>query len=204
MRVLTVQLGYIYASEGEEKISKRKQKLRDLGIKVQDATDVNMTNITMTGDQYITWVLSGEEGKVVSEAFITEDHYIRTLERMEHLAAKMETFASSFGATGNAHFNERVEVYTPGMGLMLFNSVMLAEDACTDALQTHLDQGWKIIAACPQPNQRRPDFILGRYDPSRDEKAGINTVAERSRDALAKSIDKACSTIDSAQEALEI
>jgi hypothetical protein len=176
MRILTVQLGYIYSSDGEEKQNARRQKLRELGLRISDDADVNATCIAMTGDQFISWLVSGEEGLVKSESFIADDQYMKTLDRIEKLAAKMEVFANS---TGPGEYNEKVEVYTPGMGLMLFNSVMLAEDACSDQLQTHLDEGWKIIVACPQPNQRRPDYILGRYDPDRAEKAGIRTNAER-------------------------
>lgn len=67
-------------------------------------------------------------------------------------------------------FNQRVEVHTPGNALALFNDIMLAEDCCTDALQNSLNEGWRIIAVCPQPDQRRPDYILGRFNPDRDAK----------------------------------
>lgn len=67
-------------------------------------------------------------------------------------------------------FNPRVEVHTPGNALSLFNDIMLAEDCCTDALQNSLNEGWRIIAVCPQPDARRPDYILGRFNPDRDAK----------------------------------
>ena len=25
-----------------------------------------------------------------------------------------------------------------------------------------ISEGWRILAICPQPNQRRPDYIMGR------------------------------------------
>lgn len=62
-------------------------------------------------------------------------------------------------------FNERVEVHMPGNALLTYNRTLLLEDACTNYLQEQLDDGWRIIAACPQPDQRRPDYILGRYEP---------------------------------------
>lgn len=62
-------------------------------------------------------------------------------------------------------YNERVNVHVPGLGLLLLDDVYLANDCCTDELQKMLDQGWRIIAACPQPDQRRPDYILGRKRP---------------------------------------
>lgn len=85
--------------------------------------------------------------------------------RLDLLVGKVKSFADSIPDINNQQFNEKVEVYTPGAGLMLFNSTMLLEDVCTDSLQASLDDGWRIIAACPQPDQRRPDYIMGRYDP---------------------------------------
>lgn len=78
-----------------------------------------------------------------------------------HMAEKMATATSGM-------FNERVEVHMPGQALATYNETMLLQDSCTDALQNEIDSGWRIIAVCPQPDQRRPDYILGRYNPSRD------------------------------------
>ncbi|ATB52664.1 hypothetical protein PVS_28 [Vibrio phage vB_VspS_VS-ABTNL-3] len=64
------------------------------------------------------------------------------------------------------NFNSHCEVHMPGQALSFYNNTMLMEDACTDALQSELEQGWRIIAVCPQPDQRRPDYILGRFDPN--------------------------------------
>lgn len=65
----------------------------------------------------------------------------------------------------NPTYNQKCEVHVPGIGLLAVNRTMLLEDACTDKLDTALANGWRIIAACPQPDQRRPDYILGKYDP---------------------------------------
>lgn len=65
-------------------------------------------------------------------------------------------------------FNERCDVHVPGLGLLAMNRTMLLEDSCTDRLQEALDNGWRIIAACPQPDSRRPDYILGKYDPKHE------------------------------------
>lgn len=40
--------------------------------------------------------------------------------------------------------------------------IEVCTDYCTVALQDDLDDGWHILAICPQPGQRRPDYILGR------------------------------------------
>lgn len=70
------------------------------------------------------------------------------------------------GGEGNT-YNSKCEVHMPGQALALYNDMLLMENACTDALQNELNNGWRIIAACPQPDQRRPDYILGRYNPER-------------------------------------
>jgi hypothetical protein len=62
------------------------------------------------------------------------------------------------------YYNERVNVHVPGLALLTYNKTMLLEDCCTHYLQEMLDDGWRIIAVSPQPDQRRPDYILGRYE----------------------------------------
>jgi hypothetical protein len=58
--------------------------------------------------------------------------------------------------------NQKVNVTVPGLGLLLLNEVQAATDICTDALNDMLKEGWRIVAVCPQPDQRRPDYVLGR------------------------------------------
>lgn len=53
-------------------------------------------------------------------------------------------------------------VHIPNLGLLLINEVIAIEDACTEALQNKLNEGWRIIAVCPPNSARRPDYILGR------------------------------------------
>lgn len=60
--------------------------------------------------------------------------------------------------------NQKVFVEVPNLGLMYINEVEVRTDLCTDELQRALNSGWRILAICPQPDQRRPDYILGRYD----------------------------------------
>lgn len=59
-------------------------------------------------------------------------------------------------------FNQKVNVMVPGLGLLLLSEVKLAQDYCTDLLNHELKNGWRIVAVCPQPDQRRPDYVLGR------------------------------------------
>jgi len=66
----------------------------------------------------------------------------------------------------NPSYNHKVKVSVPGNGLLNLKRVKVVLDCCTEVLQRNLDEGWCIIAACPQPDQRRPDYILGT---SRDD-----------------------------------
>lgn len=86
-------------------------------------------------------------------------------EALQELAEKQTTLR--VGGGGDT-FNHKCEVHMPGQALSMYNDMMLLEDACTDALQANLNKGWRIVAAMPQPDQRRPDYILGRFNPDRD------------------------------------
>ena len=66
------------------------------------------------------------------------------------------------------NFNMKCDVHVGGGLIATFNDLMLKEDTCTDELMEEVQNGWRIIAVCVQPNQRRPDYILGRYNPTLD------------------------------------
>jgi hypothetical protein len=50
----------------------------------------------------------------------------------------------------------------PNIGLLVIDEVTWLDDACTEELQRHLNEKWRIIAVCPPNGARRPDYILGR------------------------------------------
>lgn len=58
--------------------------------------------------------------------------------------------------------NEKCKVIVPGLGTLTIDTVKACVDMCTERLQDELSQGWKIVAVCVQPDQRRPDYILGK------------------------------------------
>lgn len=79
---------------------------------------------------------------------------ISAVERMEK---KLEYYSQS------QQFNDRVSVHVPNIGLLLVDEVRVEYDMCTDSLNKLMaEEGWRIIACCPQPDQRRPDYVLGR------------------------------------------
>jgi hypothetical protein len=61
--------------------------------------------------------------------------------------------------------NQKCDVHIGGGLLMTVNETLLMEDACTDELQTQLNSGWRILAVNVQNDCRRPDYVLGRYNP---------------------------------------
>jgi len=81
-----------------------------------------------------------------------------------NLPFSIKRFKGMTGGTGN--FSERVkhvtQIAVPNVGLLAIDTVLLLEDACTDNLQAHLNDGWRLLAICPPNSQRRPDYILGR------------------------------------------
>lgn len=118
-------------------------------------------DIIMSTDQYLQALQDGiqfDEISVFELGLSTNDtaaQMLRILERFEALSLP------------DASFNSKCEVHMPGQALSIYNETLLLENRCTDALQESLDSGWRIIAACPQPDARRPDYILGRYNPNR-------------------------------------
>lgn len=191
MRILSVRLEHLYSFSSDDDDRKEAQRLRrveraeklsKLGIHLspkrgEENDYEDAPTISVTEHQYIDLIQNKIAGDVqsVTEAGSGLDPR-GAIAHVERLIDKVESFAKDIT---NLQYNEKVEVYTPGMALMLFNRVMLLEDACSDALQTELDNGWKIIAACPQPNQRRPDYILGRYDPTHADNSGAGNAALR-------------------------
>ncbi|WP_214771394.1 hypothetical protein [Exiguobacterium sp. s133] len=79
---------------------------------------------------------------------------------MQEMAEKIEEATSRFDK--QVEFNQRCEVHVPNLGLLNVNNLAYATDYCTESLQERLQEGYRILAVCPQPDQRRPDYILGR------------------------------------------
>jgi hypothetical protein len=92
-----------------------------------------------------------------------------TVENLSFLLSQIEektvTAIDAFDRIQSTMFNQKCNVHVGGGLIAQFNRLMLLEDACTDGVQNSLNNGWRIIAVCVQPNQRRPDYVLGRFDP---------------------------------------
>ena len=115
-----------------------------------------------------------------ADVMMLQDRYFEFLEQRFYdleLTARIKdrTALDAFNQSANKQqtpqtglqneYNNRVEVHIAGHALSTYNRVLLLEDCCTDNLQAHLSLGWRIIASNPQPDQRRNDFVLGKFEP---------------------------------------
>lgn len=164
MRILCVSLPWIWMDDEKKAVAvaKRRAALEGVGVEVRESDEdlARGPEYIVTSEQFTSLCMTGEEVKVKHEVKL-HDSLPSILHRVEAITEKLEQMKG-----GGSQFNERCDVHMPGNALMSFNVTMLMENSCTDELQAQMDKGWRIIAACPQPDQRRPDYILGRFDPT--------------------------------------
>lgn len=118
---------------------------------------IEETSYVVSRDQMTELCIRNIGFKVKQKISVTVD----ITEQLMELAQKPITIASNGGDT----YNSKCEVHMPGNMMAMYNQVLLLENSCTDSLQCALNAGWRLIAACPQPDQRRPDYVLGRLNP---------------------------------------
>lgn len=154
-----------------EKLVKEQAKFKDLDfVRMKDVefkegesyySLVENDKYVLSKDQIIQLSLAGIKFEIKQVVDVAVDITAQLIE----LAEKPVKIAMESQGGGNT-YNNRCEVHLPGNMLAMYNEMQLLEDACTDALQSSLNAGWRIVAACPQPDQRRPDYILGRFNPN--------------------------------------
>lgn len=120
-------------------------KIEDLVLSEEQITSLAIKNLPFTVDQEIN-----VDVDITAQLIALAEKPIKLIQK------------SNDGDT----YNNKCEVHMPGQSLSLYNDLLLLEDVCTDELQSSLNSGWRIIAACPQPDNRRPDYILGRFNPN--------------------------------------
>lgn len=173
MRIFKITMDYLYASNEEDKAklwAERHAIVTSLGIEVPvgfDKSSYSSFDMVVTGEQLINLSLKGVVYKVVQEVNLGSEPS-QALVNIQKVANKLEVLLASSSIENL--FNNKVEVHMPGAALSTYNHIMLMEDACSNGLQDELNSGWRIIACCPQNDQRRPDYILGRFDPDLDTK----------------------------------
>src|SRR5690606_24693394 len=161
----------------DARINGRYSKLEPMGICIPESERTGYGVGTFVASKHVIAevVINKIEFEIQANAVTSINEGIdgrsSAIDRVGAIISKLEDLAAGI----EGQFNQECEVYMPGNGMLMFNETLLLEDQCTDALQEALNKGWRIIAACPQPDQRRPDYILGRYNPKVMEEIIENT-----------------------------
>jgi len=136
------------------------------GEKITDEQLSKMNDAIIYGEKWTR--INEEEGLMNSwnEPLVHFDLMPRNL-RYSQIRIIDHPALESLELKRNPAFNHKVKVSVPGNGLLNINRVVVHQDMCTEKLQLELDMGWCILAVCPQPDQRRPDYILGMNDSPR-------------------------------------
>ncbi len=83
--------------------------------------------------------------------------------RTRGIEKRLEGLETDFELLKETEGRGIIQMHAPNFALLTFNRVKLLENACTDQLQDHLTDGWRMLAVCPPLDERRPTYILGRY-----------------------------------------
>lgn len=143
----------LWGDEREAKRTAQEAALEALGLK-----EMSRGHTLCTADQVISLLKAGYCGPY------------RQMENVEEAGevdagpdvAELFDILAEKAVSAQGRFNEACEQEQPGFPLTAVGETMLLADSCTDALQEKLAGGWRILAIQPQPDQRRPDYILGR------------------------------------------
>lgn len=173
---IEVNTGYT-KYETEEEHTAEAAKYREVGIEISPWNEVGTGYLRMKeskviaqGSDLLLYLEKGIQFTVLQKLVVDID----PSKVFQEMAEKQEV---SYQGPGGDTYNNRVDVHMPGQFLASYNEVMVMEDCCSDGLQCQISGGWRIIACCPQPDQRRPDYILGRYNPNKE----VSDDAERAR-----------------------
>ena len=180
MRITGIKLPHIYSwdeAQYPEYFKKYEEELMDITVKMGAIGLGMLTDKQLKGAELIFATDQIVASIVLSGVNITVDKAHEVIGNVFERVANTH-HNQLIEPTGNA-YNQKCEVHMPGQNLSTYNDVVLLENCCSDELQNSLDEGFRIIAACPQPNARRPDYILGRWDPQRDY-SKLGTGASRS------------------------
>ena len=150
----TVKPEWCYGDDGVEKRAKQLSILSDLGLTENESRGKTICDAeTAIELMHRGYCAKYDDDKV--QKLMTVENEDRVSELMDKIVDKLLNASPQ-------SFNNRVQAQQPGDFLTSVTETMLLEDCCTDNLQSHISRGWRIIAVQPQPDQRRPDYILGR------------------------------------------
>lgn len=175
---VSIEVATHWGKTSREDYDKEAAKIKDIEFLAAAPYDKEESNyhtlvsdvFVLDKDQVMQLVLADVKFKIKQEIKVVLDITKEIIE----LAEKPLKIMTESGIAGNT-YNNKCEVHMPGNAMAFYNELLLKEDVCTDVLQGELNSGWRLIAVCPQPDQRRHDYILGRFNPNLE----IDGAAER-------------------------
>ena len=135
-------------------------------MSIKDALDKYPDAITIASNDESQILTINEYERVYDCCYIksiinTEVETTHSFINYDMLAEKISN--SLISKTGSNLFNNKLEIHQPNMPLFTYNNFIHLNDCCTELLQEHINKGYRVVAICPQPDQRRPDYILGVF-----------------------------------------
>ena len=155
MKLYAIKPEWLYGDDKDAKREVQLELLKRLGIQESEAIGMAICN----AEQAIALFQEGYCGGYASPKEHIKELY--DVKSEVDIASMIEASVSSSMEAIGKLFNEKTSSEQPGPSLLNVDETLLMEDACTNALQENLDNGWRILAVCPQP-KRRPDYVLGR------------------------------------------
>lgn len=128
-------------------------------------TKISGIDLAIMAEKY-SWLQYTVKGAKKVKIRPTEEYIDKAVKDLSHLFTQFKALADLPDVSNT--YNNKCNVHIGGSLLMTVNDLMLAEDICTDELQALLDNGWRIVSCCVQADARRPDYVLGRYDPAKE------------------------------------
>lgn len=147
---------YIWGDENGEKRAKQLAALESVGLH-----EVN-GEVYCNAEQALQLVLAGYAYGFAASALESHVARVAEIEAGPDVQELFGILADKIASAPSASFNDRCQQQQPNAALMAIAETKLLQDSCTDVLQENLADGWRILAVQPQPDQRRPDYILGR------------------------------------------
>jgi len=141
---------------GEFKIIYKKSTIFEL---FSNAYDITGSGVQIT--------LIEDIGNLGADEYKEIEHIRRDINNMNYdLQEKIDGLMNNIDCFDGNRVGENYKV-TGNINLTQIEEVTYREDFCSDALQEMIDDGWILMAVCPQTNQRRPDYVLGRLNKKR-------------------------------------
>lgn len=178
---MTVHMPFNYGEDTKEKDAAEKAQLADFlsanGLTANNDTDKGV--VICTPDHVINAMqcfgVSSYNKIGVKKVEVLFDSVDETAERLDTLLTRMQMAATKIESQVQCLYETTADgvprvdglwnnkTQSPVVGTLLHqvNELSLCENFCTDELQGMLNEGWRLIAVCPQES-RRPDYILGR------------------------------------------